>query len=357
MDASSILRISLDEDDVAIAERIIADLDATGSAIEEPAFLQDIAIAAQELPRRLREGLVRFKLQERWPVCLVDGLRIDGGAIGPTPRDSMDKAAKARTRRQDIYLMLCCHLLGEAVAYATEHEGHLIHDVLPIAGNEGRQRGNSTDALHWHIEHAFHPQRMDYVALLCLRNDDQVATTFGFVDRLQIDDATRQALAQPAFPYIPDNGNRADGSNRLGQEGAGHGPADGERGLVAELVRRSYAGIQRMLEQPPRVPALFGGPALPYLRIHPHYVDDFGADGPSREAFDRLKAAIDGALEEVVLSPGQLLLIDNYRAVHGRRSIPGHYDGTDRWLKRAFVVRDLRKTRHLRISPADRVIY
>jgi alpha-ketoglutarate-dependent taurine dioxygenase len=43
----------------------------------------------------------------------------------------------------------------------------------------------------------------------------------------------------------------------------------------------------------------------------------------------------------VVLEPGDLLVVDNTVAVHGRSPFPARYDGTDRWLQRAFVVADL----------------
>jgi len=45
--------------------------------------------------------------------------------------------------------------------------------------------------------------------------------------------------------------------------------------------------------------------------------------------------------KRVVLSDGDVLVIDNDRAVHGRTPFVPRYDGTDRWLKRALVVREL----------------
>jgi alpha-ketoglutarate-dependent taurine dioxygenase len=43
----------------------------------------------------------------------------------------------------------------------------------------------------------------------------------------------------------------------------------------------------------------------------------------------------------VVLEPGDLLVIDNDIVVHGRSPFVARFDGTDRWLQRAFVVEDL----------------
>jgi len=339
------LEIDLSADDAASIDAIIAELASKHDTVEDADFLREVAVAAHSMPRSLREKLVRFRLQENWPVCVIRGFPIDDDAIGKTPSHWKDRNSAA-TRREDFYLMLCCHVLGDAVAWATEQAGRMIHEVLPIAGNDGGQLGTSTDPLDWHTEDAFHPERMDYVALLCLRNQDHVATTFAYVDDLALDASTREILSRPAYPYQPDEGNRAD--RELSPD---------ETGLVADLITSSHAAVQKMYHEPELVQALFGGPSKPYLRVHPYYIASFGDDGVASEAFEKLKGAVSDSLQDVVLQPGDLLVIDNFRSVHGRRKIPGHYDGTDRWLKRAFIVRDLRKTRHLRLSSEARVVY
>ena len=43
----------------------------------------------------------------------------------------------------------------------------------------------------------------------------------------------------------------------------------------------------------------------------------------------------------MVLEPGDLLVVDNAVAVHGRSPFRARFDGTDRWLQRSFVVGDL----------------
>jgi hypothetical protein len=74
-------------------------------------------------------------------------------------------------------------------------------------------------------------------------------------------------------------------------------------------------------------------------------------------AFDTLKTLIDGVLEDRVLQPGDFCFIDNFQAVHGRKPFKARYDGSDRWMKRINVVRDLRKSREARLSAISRVIY
>jgi alpha-ketoglutarate-dependent taurine dioxygenase len=71
---------------------------------------------------------------------------------------------------------------------------------------------------------------------------------------------------------------------------------------------------------------------------------------------DSLIRAIDENLTGVALLPGECVFIDNYKAVHGRSSFKARFDGTDWWLKRINITRDLRKSRAVRAAPASRVV-
>jgi len=48
-------------------------------------------------------------------------------------------------------------------------------------------------------------------------------------------------------------------------------------------------------------------------------------------------------VERVVLRPGDVAFLDNYRVVHGREPFTPRYDGHDRWLKRVNLIRDIRR--------------
>ena len=62
-------------------------------------------------------------------------------------------------------------------------------------------------------------------------------------------------------------------------------------------------------------------------------------------------------MKDVRLQPGDIAFIDNYRAVHGRESFRARYDGTDRWLKRLNITRNLRGSRAWRPAADHRIIY
>ena len=100
------------------------------------------------------------------------------------------------------------------------------------------------------------------------------------------------------------------------------------------------------------MPVLTGCPADPDLCA------DFHAMEPANEAaaaaFEALRRQMQDALVGTVLEPGDLLLIDNRKAVHGRTGFSPRYDGCDRWLRRCFAVADLRASHGARY-PASRV--
>ena len=70
---------------------------------------------------------------------------------------------------------------------------------------------------------------------------------------------------------------------------------------------------------------------------------------------NELNHLVDKHSHEIFLNPGELIIIDNRRSVHGRISFKPYYDGYDRWLKRSYVTRDL-KTAEILFSNKKRII-
>lgn len=80
-----------------------------------------------------------------------------------------------------------------------------------------------------------------------------------------------------------------------------------------------------------------------------------GLDEDANETLHKLKHVADQHKKEVFLQEGDLLIIDNRRAVHGRNKFTAYYDGYDRWLQRAYVTRDIRQAEII-FSKKERVI-
>ena len=66
-----------------------------------------------------------------------------------------------------------------------------------------------------------------------------------------------------------------------------------------------------------------------------------GIDEEADDALCALAGATAACHTSVALDAGDLLVVDNTVAVHGRSPFTARFDGTDRWVQRAFVVTDL----------------
>lgn len=338
--------IGLSEDDRAQIEDLLAHLEPLASG-DLTSLLGDLAVLAQELPRSLRSKVNRFRLEEPCGTCVIRGIDVDDDRIGPTPPSWNEQPDPASTAREDVFLLMCGSLLGDPIAWATQQDGRLVHDVIPIKGHEYEQINSSSQAaLWWHTEDAFHPYRADYVGLMCLRNPDGAQTTYASFDDLRLPPETVRLLCESRYVIRPDEShlskNRAVGTCL---------------GLSAELLERSYAWIEQMREAPPLVPILFGDPDRPYGRLDPYFMDHIDDDPAAIAAFDALVKEIDDKITSAVLQPGDVFFIDNYKAVHGRKPYAARFDGRDRWLRRINVARDLRRSRSARIAPESRVIF
>ncbi|MCP2164338.1 arginine beta-hydroxylase, Fe(II)/alpha-ketoglutarate-dependent [Goodfellowiella coeruleoviolacea] len=341
------LQVNLRDEDIRSIEAAVSELSQRYDTVETPAFHREARLHAEELPRELRRKLREFHLDEPAGMLVVSGLPVVDADLGPTPAHWKDKPARSASLRYDIAFYLVATLLGEPIGWATQQDGRIMHDIFPIKEHEHEQIGwGSDELLTWHTEDAFHPLRTDYLGLMCLRNPDGVETTAADIADVRLDDETRKILSEPRFRILPDNSHRAE--NQTGAESSDP--------LVEQLRRRSNERVERALAEPEPVQVLFGAPEDPYLRVDPYYMQ--GVQGPEEQrALDALCAAVDEAMGGVVLRPGDMCFIDNYRVVHGRKPFKARFDGTDRWLRRLNVARDLRKSRDSRLSADSRVIY
>ena len=327
---------------------IVSELIDRFDSAEEREFLNNSAVYARKLPQRVHQFLNDFKQLERSNgACLISGYPVNDEAIGATPSHWRQKRTISPTLEQEMVLVLFGSLLGEAIGWSTQQDGHLIHDVIPIRENEDSQLGTgSKTLLWWHTEDAFHPLRGDYLALMCLRNPDNVPTTFSCVDNTRVADKHVNVLFESRF-YI-----RPDESHSETHRGVQHSVA-----VSDDLLDTSYAKLAQMVTAPEPLPVLFGAQDQPYVRIDPYFMTTNDGDREAEEALGALVKEIEENIVEEVLQPGSFLFIDNYRTVHGRKPFTARYDGTDRWLKRINITRDLRRSRAFRTYISSRIIY
>ncbi|MBB2914099.1 Fe(II)/alpha-ketoglutarate-dependent arginine beta-hydroxylase [Streptosporangium becharense] len=315
--------------------------------IEDAELIRQARVLARSLPTRLVEFLEDFRLGEPSALCVLSGLAVDEELLGPTPEHWRDSQYGSPSFTQEIFFLLCASVLGDVFGWATQQDGRIMHDVLPIKGHENYEIGsNSLQHLSWHTEDAFHPCRGDYVALMCLKNPDAVETTVcdaGDLDWSSLDVA---ALFEPEFTQMPDNSHQPQNARQ----------STGDP-VVDRLRIRSFELIQSWNDDPVKRPILFGDSLDPYMALDPYHMKTDGWPERSLRAFEALCAEIEAKMRSVRLRPGDLVFIDNFRAVHGRKSFRPRYDGSDRWLKRLNITRNLRGSRGWRPAADHRVIY
>lgn len=290
-----------------------------------PGFYDIHWTALEGLPLGLRRFFEGIRRGGGHAACLVHGFPLNDAMIGPTPLHWDAPESDERARDAEIYLGVCAMALGEPFTWATLQSGRIIQNILPIAGDEDRQNGYGSDALlEFHTEDGFHPGRCDYLMLLGLRNPDRVPTTVASVWDIELGARERRVLSERRFHILPDDEH------------------------IRQLEARSpdHAALREarlMRDQPEPVAVLFGTPERPYLRLDRPFMSVVGADRDAERALDRLMEELLRVQRDVVVEQGSLLLVDNYAAVHGRRSFASRYDGTDRWLKKITVRLSLRQ--------------
>jgi L-asparagine oxygenase len=315
----------LGRSEVEEVRRNVAALHKRGCDPRSPGFYDRHWAAVEGLPPGLRRFLESFRRTESSAACLVRGLPVDDQAIGPTPGHWEDAAASDGAIHEELALALCGIALGEPFTWATLQSGQIIQNILPIAGDEWRQNGYGSRALlEFHTEDGFHPLRCDYLLLLGLRNPDQVPTTIASVREVELGPEDRKVLGQKRFYIIPDD----EHIRQLTARCPGH-PA------LAEMIQ--------MRDSPEPVAVLVGDPSRPYLRIDRPFMYCAEGDDKARGALDRLTAELERVQRDLVADPGTLLVLDNHLAAHGRKPFQRRRDGTDRWLKKITVLRDLRR--------------
>lgn len=223
---------------------------------------------------------------------------------GPTPL-RWEEAGLEADAVTDIALVLAASALGDVFGWENQQAGRLVHNIVPSPGCEEMQIGaSSVAALTWHTEDAFHPDRADYLMLACLRNDEGIGTKVATVGSLGLSDSELDVLSGPGAVILPDASYGAPDACGPGPEG------------MATVWSRDGS---------------------PCLRYDPEYTRLVTRDPEFLAAYEELGRRIDERGVAVPLSPGDVVVIDNDRAVHGRAPFRARFDGTDRWLKRVLV--------------------
>lgn len=259
-----------------------------------------------DLPRGLRETILDFGADTKeGGHLLLRGLTVDD--LPETPQTH--GATALDSHYTNGTLMLVADLLGSLVGYQDEKSGTLFHDVHPVRGEESRIENSGSVAFDFHTENVHHPLRPDYLGLLCLRQDHEGIA------------ATRVSSVRDALPLLSEE-------------------------QIQELRKPQFHSLYPTSftrhSQGPRPasglhPVIFGPAERPFIRFNSHNTQ--AAAPEAQRVLSALSQALESVCLDLVLTPGDLVVLDNHVVVHGRSAFAPRYDGNDRWLRRFYSLR------------------
>jgi L-asparagine oxygenase len=239
---------------------------------------------------------------------LISGLPVFD--VPPTP--ARPQLAVGPTLDAAGLLGIISAVLGDQIGFRPELGGQIIQDIVPVAGQERTQQSvSSSEELYTHTELAFADDdyRADYLALFCLRADHEgiAATTLSSVETVLplLASSTVQILSQPRFRTKVD------------------------RSFLRGIGRDTPIWIGP-------IRALTLDTARP--RVRADFAETAGTDPAAELALRELREVAERTAIEVRLHPGDLLVIENNHAFHGRTPFRARWDGLDRWLLRTSIV-------------------
>lgn len=270
-------------------------------------FCEQAHAAVFDLPADLRAPILRFgDIGSESGILVIRGLHVDD-QLTQTPLDNTH--GLAATTHFAKQMGVIAHLLGTMVGYEAENAGRMIQDMVPNPALAMTQQSQSSGVeLEAHTEQCFSPLRPDYVMLGALRGDP-TAFTFVYPARCFADALSESELTLLRKPlwmtqidesfhsYVPDPFAVRGPFPILS------GPADDPQILVDQDLMRGVTDIAQQL-------------------------------------LEKVVASYVKHRAQHALLAGDLLLLDNHRAMHGRSTFAPRFDGTDRFIARGFIVRD-----------------
>lgn len=283
---------------------------ALSGEIGSEGFVAAAGELANRLPDNVRQAIDRFRTQShRSGALLIHGFPV--GELPPTPATPTDETQK-NTRSESV-LLAVAKCLGEPVGYKPELGGRLVQNLVPTRANQDRQISTSSKVrLMFHTETSFHPYRPAYLLLLCLRGDDSAYTTLASIREILpfLSPQSRAMLFQPRFRTAVDTSFLNGRRNALGDA---HPVLSGDRDAPSMVFDEELT---------------------------------VGMDEAAQAALQELVEAVKTHHLSVCLRQGDMLVVDNAAAVHGRTSFKPRFDGADRWLQRTFVLDTLPASNH-----------
>jgi len=307
------LRLTNDEVDCVI--HLAAEITINPSTHPDT-YCESVKQAAQALPERIKASLQTFATQGSPTGFLLIRTGLVNDSLQQTPPNN--KHHVGETTLVATIQAICMSVISELTAYEAECAGHLFQDVVPTKSFAQAQTSMGSIELEIHTEQAFSTLRPDILSLSCLRGDPEARTYILPVQSIlnSLTETEIQQLGEPLWLTGVDLSFKLDGQDFL--EGDIRGP----------------------------MPILYGDLSDPKLVFDQDLMK--GITVEAQALIRKLVAIYYKNRHTHVFVPGDIVIIDNRRAVHGRSTFHPKYDGYDRFLVRCFGVVDYTRTDYAR---------
>ncbi|CCG86055.1 TauD/TfdA family dioxygenase [Erwinia piriflorinigrans] len=287
-------------------------------------FIKESYLYSCQLPNKIIEALYDFRNHSNdYGALLIRGFSVLPDHI-LTPKDNFSIPDTFNFYRERVISMIG-EQLGYLVSYKQEKKGVIFQNIIPSKEHEYHLSSESSKSLlDFHTEIAFHYEKPDYIILLCIRPDhDKKAKTFTSSTR-----RIKSYLSNRDISIL---------SEKKFKTGVDYsfGGSNGEKGNG-------------------RIVSVFKKNNHDYICYDLDLME--GIDSEANEVLKNLSKAANHSKCYVSLESGDLLIIDNNRAIHGRTRFTPRYDGFDRWLLRACVLEDRVKLESVSTEDNPRMI-
>ncbi len=250
----------------------------------------------------------------------------DVNELPETPTAFIPVPDVASTVAARVCAVACLAALNsDTISYGSENDGHLFVNLVVLPGDDdfadkskSDMRGH-TDGVSFPVRGQLHEldgrvaPSPDFVCLSGLRNPDETTTTVMPLSAVlqQLTHAEINELTKPQYVIRPQKTFK--------------------RGL-----RKLFGEESPLLDAIPGIQLLFEGDDGYWIR-YSHSAADADYDSElATQAVSRFEQACQASLTSVVISPGDILIVNNRVGLHGRGVVGGEAGGTSRWLLRTY---------------------
>lgn len=270
-------------------------------------FLKNAKSLSSELPKSIQIFLKNFVNENLFDdVAIIKNLPYDKEIETPDDNTHFIGEKTVLSRCQAIIN----EFIGEMVSYEGEAHGRLFQDMVPNKQLMSTQTSlGSKIELELHTEQAFSELRPDFLCLSCLKGDTQAKTYYLHVRDIinNLSNEEVELLKQKLWKIGVDLSFAMNGcSNDI-------------RGPLSILTEKDLLFDQDLM---------------------------IGVNDRSKTIIDKIIDIYYKFRKFHVLIPGDCLIINNKRLVHGRSSFKPKFDGTDRFVIRSFILNNIEKVKN-----------